>query len=224
MPISLRPPGGRYSSSVKLKKIVTCACGYEARGCDDEIVRIMQQHGRDVHNMDATAEQILAMARDWDDAPPDVEGPVQAEIFVVRLDDGQLVMTGPCGAEPWYMQVGAGADPLDAVAETVRRVVDEPLVVHSTSWRQDRDAVVLTFVAVISRPELAAVPVPRAELARGGATAAPERIGTFQVLEHALRHLAWLVHDDPEVSAKLGARGWAEALRDYTPEPFRHLR
>ena len=64
---------------MQTKKIVTCACGYEARGCDDEIVRIMQRHGREAHNMDATAEQILAMARDWDDAPFDVEGPVQAD-------------------------------------------------------------------------------------------------------------------------------------------------
>ena len=200
-----------------------CACGYEARGCDDELVRTMQQHGRTVHNMDATAEEILALAQPWEDAPFEVEGPVQAEVFVVRLDDGVLMLTGPCGAEPWYVEVGTGEDPLDVVTATVRRSVDDPVVVHSTSWRQDRDAVVLTFVAVVSRTDLAAVPVPRAEIARGGATGPPADIGTFQVLEHALRHLAWLVHDDPEVAARLGDAGWPEALREYTPEPFRHL-
>jgi hypothetical protein len=59
------------------------------------------------------------------------------------------------------------------------------------------------------------------ELARGDATAPPGRIDVEQVLEHALRHLAWLVKDDPAVTAELAS--WAGVLESYEPEPFRAL-
>jgi len=42
---------------------VTCECGFEARGNETELVPVVQKHGREVHNMDATPEQVLAMAR-----------------------------------------------------------------------------------------------------------------------------------------------------------------
>lgn len=155
----------------------------------------------------------------------DVEGPVQAEVFVLWLAEGGPSLTGPCGAAPWYIEVGAHEDPLAVVAATVRRVIGEPLVAHSTSWRRDREAVVLSFVAVID-PTLVAdmpsTPLGRAELARGDATAAPATIASAQVIEHGLRHLAWLVKDDPRVAERLDA-GWREALDGYVPEPFRHL-
>jgi predicted small metal-binding protein len=43
--------------------IVSCECGFEARGTLDELVPVVQKHGRDVHNMQATREQVQAMAR-----------------------------------------------------------------------------------------------------------------------------------------------------------------
>lgn len=43
-------------------KIVTCACGQQWRGTDDELIPLVQQHGLDVHNMPVTPEQVLAMA------------------------------------------------------------------------------------------------------------------------------------------------------------------
>ena len=43
--------------------IVRCECGFEARGTLDALVPVVQQHGRDAHNMDVTSEQVLAMAR-----------------------------------------------------------------------------------------------------------------------------------------------------------------
>jgi hypothetical protein len=39
------------------------------------------------------------------------------------------------------------------------------------------------------------------------------------VVEHGLRHLAWLVHEDEAIHDALAP--WAEALADYGPEPFR---
>ena len=59
----------------------------------------------------------------------------------------------------------------------------------------------------------------RAELARGHATGAPQAVHLSQVVEHGLRHLAWLVTEDQEIHEALAL--WAGALGDYAPEPFR---
>jgi hypothetical protein len=155
----------------------------------------------------------------------DVEGPVQAEAFVLFRDGDRVHLTGPCGGDPWYLEVGADEDPMAVVAAAVRRVIGEPVVVHSTSWRRDRGGVLLSFVVVIDRGLVAArasTPVVRAALARGGADAAPESVATVSVLEHGLRHLAWLLKDDPVVAGRLD-EGWHVALSGYVPEAFRHL-
>lgn len=47
-------------------KIVSCECGFTTQGSEDEVVRATQDHGRDVHNMDLTREQVLAMAKPAD--------------------------------------------------------------------------------------------------------------------------------------------------------------
>lgn len=41
---------------------LTCACGWEARGEEDELVVAAQEHGRRMHNMDISREEALAMA------------------------------------------------------------------------------------------------------------------------------------------------------------------
>ncbi len=155
----------------------------------------------------------------------DVGGPVQAEVFVVWLDRTDVALTGPCGAEPWYLEVGADEHPLEVVTRATRDVLGEPLLAHSTSWRRDRAGVVLSFVVVIGPEQvagLASTPVGRAELARSGATAAPAAIGHAQVLEHGLRHLAWLASEDAVVRGTL-PQPWRDVLATYVPEPFRSL-
>jgi hypothetical protein len=155
----------------------------------------------------------------------DIDGPVQAEVFVVWLRDGALELTGPCGPAPWLIDIGRTDHPVEVVSAIVRDVIGEPRIVHSTSWRRDRDAVILTFVVVIDPVlvgSMASAPVGRAALARSEATAAPTDIEFEQVLEHGLRHLAWLLRDDPVVSAELAAP-WAAALDGYVPEPLRAL-
>ncbi len=62
-----RTAGG--SAGVSGELIVTCACGFEAREKPEKLIPIVQQHGRDVHNMDSTAEEVLALARPVDHAP-----------------------------------------------------------------------------------------------------------------------------------------------------------
>lgn len=155
----------------------------------------------------------------------DVEGPVQAEVFVVWLAGDHLELTGPCGPAPWLIELGSADHPVEVVTRIVREAVGEPLLVHSTSWRRDRDAVILSFVVVIDEAlvgSMASLPIARSELARGEATAAPREVSTSQVVEHGLRHMAWLAQDDPIVAAELPA-AWRIQLADYVPEPFRDL-
>ena len=146
-------------------------------------------------------------------------------MFVLRLRSGTPELAGPCGAEPWYIEVGADEDPVEVVSRLTRGLMGEPLLVHSTSWRRARGSVILSFV-VVNRddqaPELAGVPIGRAELARSTATKGPTSIAFQQVLEHGLRHLAWLVGDDEVVRASL-SDDWKRVLLGYAPEPFRHL-
>jgi hypothetical protein len=155
----------------------------------------------------------------------DVEGPVQAEIFVVWLVGEHLELTGPCGAAPWLIELGSADHPVEVVARMVRDVIGDPVLIHSTSWRRDREAVVLSFVVVIDAAavgSMESLPLERHALARGEATAAPRAIASGQVIEHGLRHLAWLATDDPVVAAEL-PEGWHAALAGYVPEPFRNL-
>jgi predicted small metal-binding protein len=45
-----------------LELIVRCACGWHTRGSEDEVVAAAAEHGKQVHNMTASRDQILAMA------------------------------------------------------------------------------------------------------------------------------------------------------------------
>ena len=47
-----------------MAKIMQCDCGYVIRGeSDDELVANVQKHAREVHDMELTKEQVLAMAQ-----------------------------------------------------------------------------------------------------------------------------------------------------------------
>jgi hypothetical protein len=155
----------------------------------------------------------------------DVDSPVQAEVFVVWLDGDRILLTGPDGPQPWILQLGATEHPVEVVDRLVRDIVGPPILVHSTSWRRDREAVILSFVVVIDGTlvgDMTSLPIERAELARSTATAAPRDIATSAVVEHGLRHLAWLAQDDPVVARELPP-AWIPLLAAYVPEPFRNL-
>jgi hypothetical protein len=116
----------------------------------------------------------------------DVTSPVQAEIFMIWRSGDHLELTGPCGAAPWIVELGATEHPVEVVDRIVRDVVGDPLLIHSTSWRRDRDAVILSFVVVIDPAlvgSMESIPIGRAALARSAATAAPADIATETVVE-----------------------------------------
>ncbi|MDQ6877930.1 MAG: hypothetical protein M3082_09580 [Candidatus Dormibacteraeota bacterium] len=154
-----------------------------------------------------------------------MEGPVQVEVFVLRMRAGRPELAGPCGPDPWYIEVAADDDPVEVVNRLSRNLMGQPILVHSTSWRRARGAVVLTFVVVNSddqAPELAGVPISRVDLARSDTTSAAKTIAAAQVLEHGLRHLAWLAREDQVVIAALSDE-WKRVLAGYIPEPFRNI-
>jgi predicted small metal-binding protein len=47
-------------------KQVTCECGWTARGTEDELVPLIQQHGKDVHGLEVTREQAVAQMKPVD--------------------------------------------------------------------------------------------------------------------------------------------------------------
>ena len=47
-----------------MAKVMQCDCGHVVRGeTDDELVANVQNHAREVHDMEITREQVLAMAQ-----------------------------------------------------------------------------------------------------------------------------------------------------------------
>ncbi len=132
----------------------------------------------------------------------------------MRLRGGQLELTGPCGADAWYIESHGDDDPMEIVTRLSTNLMGPPLLVHSTSWRRGQGGVLLSFLVVISEDQaadLAGVPITRAELARNSATEAAKGIRSNQVAQ-----------DDPAVRTALSP-GWVAALAGYVPEPFRHL-
>lgn len=144
---------------------------------------------------------------------------------MIWLNVDRLELTGPDGPAPWIIQLADAEHPVAAVEHIVTGLVGPPLLVHSTSWRREGAAVILSFVVVIGPQQvgsMSSTPIERAQLARSEATRAPASIGHAQVLEHGIRHLAWLVKDDETVAHVLTDR-WPDALSAYVPEPFRSL-
>jgi predicted small metal-binding protein len=43
-------------------KEVTCLCGWQCRGTEDEVVEQVITHGREVHGVESTRDEILAIA------------------------------------------------------------------------------------------------------------------------------------------------------------------
>jgi hypothetical protein len=149
------------------------------------------------------------------------------EILAVTLRGGRLLWLKPVHATSLRVGLPRKVEPSDIVLQVLGLYPLLPRVVHSTSWRYEQDRVVLTYLAVVEPPDslpegsLETVEVQRAELDRGESMAPPDSIHLAAVLEHALRHLSWLIRDDPAIAAALP--DWKGALGSYRPEPFKAL-
>jgi hypothetical protein len=148
------------------------------------------------------------------------------ELLPVALADGAIVSLRPDCADSFIVGWPAGAKPEDTAIAALHGLGLKPHVLHSTSWRHAGNEVVLTYLAVLAPdyelPESWETrSVGHAELARGDVTTPPPTIAVDQVLEHGLRHLAWLARDDEVIGRALP--DWTGVLDDYVPEPFRAL-
>jgi hypothetical protein len=152
-----------------------------------------------------------------------VDGP-SLEAVVLYLDGDGIRHLSPHGRETVRASWDPDLDPHEAIVDAVAGLGLTPILVHSTSWRVVHQLIVLTFLVVVEPPGRAPDTfeielVARAELARGGPTGPPPHVHLSQVVEHGLRHLAWLVREDAMIRRALA--GWPRALREYEPEPFR---
>jgi len=146
------------------------------------------------------------------------------EVLFVGLRDDGAHHFRPIHAPTLLLGWGPDQEPGAIVLDAAARYALTPLLVHSTSWRHQEGRLILTYVAAVGSPAelseyLADDPVVRTDLARGDALGPPADINVEQVLEHAFRHLSWLVKDDAVVSEALG--DWVAFLDRYQPEPFR---
>lgn len=125
-------------------------------------------------------------------------------------------------AAPWR---SIGESP----ATVVRGITDGlglvPIVIHSTSWRHRCGVITLTHIVVVRRPRRLGASFAsfrvRPEIARGDALCPPHDLAVRDVAAHGVRHLAWLVRDDPAVHIAL--RGWNVALAAFRPSLFEQL-
>lgn len=47
-----------------MAKVISCPCGETIRAeSDDELVRLVQKHAKEVHNQETPRDEVLAMAR-----------------------------------------------------------------------------------------------------------------------------------------------------------------
>ena len=154
---------------------------------------------------------------------PEVVGQTLEAVLVCLEADGAHLLR-PMHADTLRLGWSPDLRPEEVVIDAACRYELEPILVHSTSWRLEQGRIVLTYVVAVQAPtaldqHLVDEPVARTDLARGDAMGRAPDIGISQVIEHAFRHLAWLIKDDATVRDALP--DWAAFLADYEPEPFR---
>jgi hypothetical protein len=138
------------------------------------------------------------------------------ELIPVGLGDNGLFWIKPMHADSLRVGLSSAARPAAVVLDMLKWYPLTAVTVHSASWRHEAEMTVLTYVAVVEPPgpaeneSLVVVPVRRDDPIAAGA-----------VVEHAVRHIAWLRQNEPVVAAALA--GWDEALAGFEPEPFRAL-
>lgn len=141
---------------------------------------------------------------------------VEAEILFARVVGRDLHF------QLARFELGSRTDPDESAREFAEARLREPdalRVVHSTSWRYERGGIVLSYLVYSDRLVFRG----RSRLARLEALPSPEepaseaRERDRSVASHALRHLAFLVAQDPkEFEAKLGP-ATRRALRRLRP-------
>jgi hypothetical protein len=149
----------------------------------------------------------------------------RAEVFTVYLKGDQLEAVGPIPRRPWIVPLDRDRHPTESVRLAIAEKIGMPWVVHSTSWRHDECQIVLTYMAVVDEGLVdreVRWQIVRSSIAGSDAASPTFPIAAAQVVEHGLRHLAWLSIHDSAVSSAL-PKEWHRALEVYAPDRFRNL-
>ena len=146
------------------------------------------------------------------------------EAVVLYFEDGGIRHMSLKGDQTVRSSWDPDLDPHEVIVDAVAAIGLTPIMVHSTSWRVVRQQILLTFLVVVEPPKQVPATyevqlVTRAQLARGRATGPPPDVHLSQVVEHGLRHLAWLLRGDEAIHEALA--DWSRTLSEYEPEPFR---
>lgn len=114
----------------------------------------------------------------------------ELELIAARLDGDRIRFTvarRPCGG---------GADPDDVAEEGLQALFPtlprDGLVLHSTSWRYGDGILTLTYLGYSDDLPLSALPLVLPPDAR------PNGDDADSVVAHAIRHLAFLIRQEPE--------------------------
>lgn len=153
---------------------------------------------------------------------------VRVEVWPVSADPAGIWLIS--GDDAWRSDaILKGSDPHTAVTDVLKEnnAASDVKLLHSTSWRADESAVVLTYMAVIDCSEFArdqwpkSLPISPALLDAVGkpieveATEAP--IPRYiDVLMHGLRHLQFLLQTDSSARTAL-CDPWRSHLASWRP-------
>jgi hypothetical protein len=112
------------------------------------------------------------------------------EIIPARLDGGELRYA--VAREAWAEPTDPDAAARTALLRLFPHLGLDRGVVHSTSWRYEHGGLTLTYLAYSDELSASDLPhvLPRDARATGG--------GTASVVAHAVRHLAFLIGQEPK--------------------------
>jgi hypothetical protein len=157
---------------------------------------------------------------------------VDVEVFGLAADEAAPWLVS--GERPWRTRspIPADSDPHSEVELLLTRhgvKLGEVRLLHSTSWRADVPRLVLTYVAILDAGPAVRARWPQAEpITRDvveqvwgippthAATQPPEEIAIDSVLEHVLRHTAYLLETDATAAAALDET-WCRHLAELRP-------
>lgn len=151
---------------------------------------------------------------------------VRVEIWPVAADEVGIWLLS--GIYAWRsLPIRADTNPHRAVEDILHEQEAAPQLLHSTSWRMDEDALMVTYIAVIECqspvrqgwPE--AKPVSDDMLQAVGKPSPTEPTESpvpreIDVLAHAIRHLRFLLDTDAEARQGLG-EDWRSRLKELSP-------
>lgn len=141
-------------------------------------------------------------------------------LLTVQRDQLAAVCADPSIWSPtWAVDVPDGRSPQEVIRSTAPvELTEEPP--HSTSWRFEASAVILTFVAFPSHPPIdPAQPIPARR-----ASPHPDSPTTYQhVLSHAARHVGFLLSINPDAFGLADPPTWVRATRRHVPTVFQDL-